>query len=73
MLGIDGSKYANDLFIQSLLLLIFPRAQRSFLNLSTFAPESRKTKLDYLWWLFQRSRDPHGYGFRRLKLLREKN
>ena len=31
MLGVDGSKYANDLFIQSLLLLIFPRAQRSLL------------------------------------------
>ena len=35
--------------------------------------ESRKTKLCYLWWLFQRSRDPYGCGFRRLKLLREKN
>ena len=31
MLGVDGSKYANDLFIQSLLILIFPRAQRSLL------------------------------------------
>ena len=28
MLGVDGTKYANDLFTQSLLLLIFPRAQR---------------------------------------------
>ena len=27
MLGVDGSKYANDLFIQSLLLLIFPRTR----------------------------------------------
>ena len=29
MLGVDGSKCANDLFNSSLLLLIFPRAQRS--------------------------------------------
>ena len=29
ILGVDGSKYAKGLFIQSLLLLILPRAQRS--------------------------------------------
>ena len=54
-----------------LLLLIFPRAREVY-NLSTSAPGSRKTKLGYLWWFFQRSRNLFGDGFRRMKHFREK-
>ena len=43
-----------------------------FINLSTSAPGSRKTKLGYLWWFFQRSRNLFGDGFRWLKYFREK-
>ena len=43
-----------------------------FINLSTPAPGSRKTKLGYLWWFFQRSRNLFGDGFRWLKYFREK-
>ena len=43
-----------------------------FINLSTSAPGSRKTKLGYLWWFFQRSRNLFGDGFLRLKYFREK-
>ena len=61
-------------FIYSIFIITyFSSSAAKFINLSTFAPGSRKTKLGYLWWLFQRSRDPYGSGFRRLKLLREKN
>ena len=43
-----------------------------FINLSTPAPGSRKTKLGYLWWFFQRSRNLFGDGFRWLNYFREK-
>ena len=54
-----------------LLLLIFLERAR-FINLSTSAPGSRKTKLGYLRWFFQRSRNLFGDEFRRLKYFREK-
>ena len=49
----------------------FSSSAARFINLSTFAPGSRKTKLGHLWWLFQRSRDPIGDEFRRLRYFRE--
>ena len=46
--------------------------RKRFINLSTSAPGSCKTKLGYLWRFFQRSRNLFGDGFRRLKYFREK-
>ena len=46
--------------------------RKKFIDLSTSAPGSRKTKLGYLWRFFQRSRNLFGDGFRRLKYFREK-
>ena len=59
----EGAKYVNNLF--SLIVyyhLCFLERER-FINLSTSAPGSRKTKLDYLWRFFQRSRNLFGDGF----------
>ena len=59
-------------FIYSIFIITyFSSSAAKFINLSTFAPGSRKTKLGYLWWLFQRSRDPFGDEFRRLRYFRE--
>ena len=46
--------------------------RKRFINLSTSAPGSRKTKLGYFWRFFQRSRNLFADEFRRLKYFREK-
>ena len=72
MLRGEGSKYVKDLFIQLFIITYVSSSARGFINFSTSAPGSRKTKLGYLWWFFQRSRNLFGDGFRPLKYFREK-
>ena len=68
----NQSKTFQRFIYLTFIITYFSSSAARFINLSTFAPGSRKTKLGRLWWLFQRSRDPFGDEFRRLRYFREK-